>query len=233
MFRSQQVAVSSPRTAGSPTRRRLPTLLATFAAVLSGFFVAVAPTSAAHADLTGPSVYCEEHRLPDGRRIVVCWPLDVVYQKIRPTPDPCLSCPPYAVQFTWSLVLPDPTVSLVANGMLDGLHNLIAASIAGDEKTRDAYRQAAWESYGKAASNLGKANLTVGEVWVRYKDGSGDPEPQPNKSLFEQYGRSAILGLDLLRAAAADPGKAAQYQQQAQVDFDQAAAAFIKAIQAG
>ena len=216
--------------AGSPTRGRFVAVVAMVATLGAGLFVALAPATAAQADPT-VTVYCEEHRLPDGRRIVPCWHIDDVWRVLRPTPDPCLSCPPYALQFWESIVLPDPVAQLVAQGIFDGRHNLLLALLAENPQERQAYRNAAWTSYRTAAANLGQASLAVGAVLIHYKDGMGDPDPEPN--LFKQYGGETIQGLGLLRAALAKPPNAGQLEQQARAAFDRAAAAFVQAVQTG
>lgn len=227
---SQEENVTHPRAAKSPTRRRVSIFISALATVAAGVLVAVVPSTAAQA---GPvSVpYCEEHRLPDGRWLIQCWHFDELWQRIRPTPNPCLSCPPDVVQFRWDIDFPDIDVSWVAADVLDGLRGVLAASVATDPKERDADRADALKKYSTAAGRLDKASLKVGEIWRNYKDGYGDPEPQPNRGLYEQYGNETIAGLGLLRAAAADPANAPQLQLDAMGAFDRAAEAFTKAIQ--
>jgi hypothetical protein len=224
--------VSYQQSAGSPTRGRFTAVIVALATLAAAAFAAVVPATAARADI-GVSVYCEEFRFPppDGRRFVVCWNIDDVYHGIRP-PGPCLSCP-WAILFRLSLVLPDPAAHLVAQGIFDGRHNLLRAILAGSPQERDAYRAAAWASYRSAAANLGQASLAVDDILIHYKDGAGDPDPEPNRSLFKQYGTETIRGLNLQRAALANPPNAGQFEQQARAAFDRAAAAFAQAIKTG
>jgi hypothetical protein len=135
------------------------------------------------------------------------------------------------VQFLWSDDRPDYDVSLVAGDLLAGLHSLLAASLATDPKERDAGRADALKKYSIAVGTLDKTGLKVGEIRLGDKY---DPEPQPNRELYLQYGNETLLGLDLLQAAAAaaKPDEAAQLRLDALAAFDRAGEAFIKAIQA-
>jgi hypothetical protein len=213
--------VSIQLSAVSPTRRRLGRLAVTFALLVSALVGAIAPAGVANADVR--LVYCEEHRLPDGRLIVPCWPLDNVWINLRPDPDPCLSCL-FAIQFRW-FGDPDPEPNLVAAGILAGIRGLAAASQATNPNEREALRAGAHAAYTDAAAHLGKVQLAVGRTWKYY----GDPSPQPNLPLFQKYGNEVITGLNLLRAAAANPQNAAQYRAQAIAAFDRGAANFAAA----
>ena len=71
------------------------------------------------------------------------------------------------------LVTPDSRDALPALkqlAMLTGGEPLSGEAVAVDPKVRDANRAAAWKKYSMAASHLGQADLSVGDIWRNGKN---------------------------------------------------------------